>query len=152
MLEVSSGDISSINLNDNDEFKIINDTVENLKICKNYYADIYTNVSGCFQNYLRSALDVLIKKLQDDLSLNLYANIDLKNDSYTREILQAFDRFIFAFGRFPAINELTIIPTADVPSFVKSSDVISPSDLYKRFQSGDTRGLVCVHFLAVFRR
>ena len=26
--------------------------------------------------------------------------------------------------------------------------LISPPDLYKRFNSGDTRGLVCVHFLA----
>ena len=27
-------------------------------------------------------------------------------------------------------------------------DIISPSELYKRFKSVDTRGLVCVHFLA----
>ena len=59
-----------------------------------------------------------------------------------------FDRFFFAFGRFPAINELTVVPTGDVPSFVGSSDVISPSKLYKKFSSGNARGLVCVHFLA----
>ena len=42
LLEVSDGDISSLNLsgisqnqNDIEEFKIINDTVENLEICKN---------------------------------------------------------------------------------------------------------------------
>ena len=28
------------------------------------------------------------------------------------------------------------------------SDVILPSELYKRFNSGNSRGLVCVHFLA----
>ena len=112
MLEVSSGDISSLNLsgislnqNDIEELKIINDTVENLEICKNYYADIYANVSGCFQHYLRSAPDVLIEKMQDDLKLNLYSYIHLKN-------------------------------------------LIPPSELYKRFKSGNTRGLVCVHFLA----
>ena len=99
-------------------------------------------------NYLRSAPDVLIKKMQDDLRLNLYSNIDLKNKPNTREILQTFDRFFFALGRFPAINKLTIAPTSDVPSFVKSSDVISPSELYKRFKSGNARGLVCVHSLA----
>ena len=56
--------------------------------------------------------------------------------------------FFFAFGRLPAINELTIVPTGNVPSFVQSSDVIPPSQLYKRFKSGNTRVLVCVNFLA----
>ena len=155
LLEVFNSDISSLNLsgisqkqNDIEEVKIINDTVENLETCKNYYADIYANVSGCFQKYFRSAPDVLIEKMQDDLRSNLYSNIDLKNEPNTREILQTFDRFFFAFGRFPAINKLTIVRTGNIPSFVKSSNVISPSELYKRFKSGDTRGLVCVHFLA----
>ena len=140
LLEVSSGDISLLNLNDAGEIKIINDTVENFKICKDYYADIYANVSSCFQNYLRSAPDALIEKIQDDLRLNLYSNDDLKNELNTREILETFDRFFFAFGRFPAINELIIVLTGDVLSFVKTIDVISPSELYKRFNSGDARG------------
>ena len=42
---------------------------------------------------------------------------------------------------------MTIVPTVDVPSFVKSSNFISLSEMYKRFKSDDTRGLVCVHFL-----
>ena len=148
LLEVSSGDISSLILNDAEEIKTINDTVENLKIYKDYYADLYANVSGCFQNDLRSAPVVLIEKLQNDLRLNLYSNIDLKNEVNTREILETFDRFFFAFGRFPAINELMIFPTGDETIFVKSIDVIFLSELYKRFNSGDTRGLVCIHFLA----
>ena len=78
----------------------------------------------------------------------MYSNIDLKNEVNTREILKTFDRFFFAFGRLPAINELIIVPTDNVPSFVKSIGIISPSELYKRFNSGDTRGLVCIHFLA----
>ena len=150
LLEVYSGDffISSLNLNDAEEIKIINDTVENLKICKDYYADIYTNISSCFQNYFRSAPDVIVKKIQDDLRLNLYSNIDLKNEVNTREILETLNRLFFTFGKFPAINELIIVPTGDVSSFVKSIDVISPFELYKRFNSGDTRKLVCIHFLA----
>ena len=50
--------------------------------------------------------------------------------------------------RFPAINDLTIIPTGEVPSFVKSSNVISPSELYKKFNYGGSRGVVCVQCLA----
>ena len=78
----------------------------------------------------------------------MFFNIDLKNEYNASEILQTFDRFFYAFGRFPAINELIVVPTGDVPSFVEFSDVISPSELYKRYNSGDTSGLVCVHLLA----
>ena len=99
LLEVFNGDISSLNLNDIGELKIINDAVENLKIFKNCYADIYANASRCFQNYLRSAPDVILEKMQDDLKFNLYSNIDFKNELNTRETLQTFDRFFFAFGR-----------------------------------------------------
>ena len=155
LLEVSNDDISSLNLlgigqNQNriEELKIRNDTSENLKICKNYYPDIYANVSSCFQNYLRTAPNVLNKKTQDDLRLNLFSNIVLNNEHNTSEILQTFDRFFFAFGRFPAINKLTVVPTGDAPSFVTSSGVISPSELYKSYNLDDTRGLVCIHFLA----
>ena len=154
MLEVSNDDISSLSLlgigqnqNNIEKKKIINDTTENLKICKNYYADIYANVSRCFQNYLRTAPNVLIEKMQDDVRLNLFSNIDLKNEPNTSKILQTFDRCFFAFGRFPAINELIVVATGDVPSFVQSSDVISPPELYKRYNLDDTRGLVCVYFL-----
>ena len=35
-----------------------------------------------------------------------------------------------------------------MPGFVKSSDIISPSELYKKFNSGGLRGLVYVQLLA----
>ena len=99
LLEVSNGHISLLNLtgisqnpNDVEELKIINDTIENLEICKNYYGDIYVNVGGSFQNYLKNAPDILIEKMDDDLRLNLYSSIDLKDESNTKEILQIFDR------------------------------------------------------------
>ena len=57
LLDILDGDISSLNLfnfdqnwNDAEEIEVINDTIENLKICKTYYSDIYTNVSSVFQN------------------------------------------------------------------------------------------------------
>ena len=90
--------------------------------------------------------------MQDNLRSNLYPNIDLKNEPNAREILQTFDRFFFAFGRFPAINELIIVPDN---SSVKSSDVSSTSELYEKFRLDETRGLVCINFfpaLNVIRR
>ena len=110
-LEVSEGDITflilsgtSQNKNVIEELKIINNTIENLEICKNCYADIYANVGGSFQNYLKRHPMFLFEKMEDDLKLNLYSSINLKNESNTKEIMHKFDRFFFAFGRFPAIN------------------------------------------------
>ena len=61
-MEVSDGDISSLNLInisqnriDTNELKIINDTIENLEICKNYYSDVHANVGRVFQDYLQNA-------------------------------------------------------------------------------------------------
>ena len=55
LLKASNDDIFSLSLlgidqnqNNIGELKIINDTIENLKLCKNYYADIYAKVSSCF--------------------------------------------------------------------------------------------------------
>ena len=84
--------------------------------------------------------------MEDDLRLNLYSSIDLKNEPNTKEIMHTFDRFFFAFGRLPEINKLTVVPTGDMPSFVRSSDVISPSELDKKLSLGNARRLVCVHF------
>ena len=46
-------------------------------------------------------------------------------------------------------NELTVAQMVDVPKFVNSNHVISPSKLYKKFNSENSRGLVCTYFLAV---
>ena len=48
----------------------------------------------------------------------------------------------------PAVDTLAIVPTAVVPSFVKTNDILSPFDLYENFNSTDAHGLVCVQFLA----
>ena len=60
-----------------------------------------------------------------------------------------FVEFFFTFGRFPGtIDHLPIVLTEETSSFVKESDIMSPSLLYQNFSCGDTRGLVSVHFLA----
>ena len=102
LLEVSDGDISLLNLinlnqnwNDVNELEIINDTIENLEICKSYYLDIYADVGCVFQNYLQNASDNLIQKIQDDIWLNLFLNTDLKNEQNPYKILKIYDSFFF---------------------------------------------------------
>ena len=101
LLEVLDGGISLLNLinlsqnrNDANELEIINDTIENLEICKSYFLDIYANVGCVFQNYLQNASDNLIQKLQDDIRLNLFLNTDLKNEQYPNKILKILDSFL----------------------------------------------------------
>ena len=55
--------------------------------------------------------------------------------------------FFLKFGRFPAVDTLTIVPAGVVPSFV--NDILSQFDLYENFNSTDAHGLVCVQFLSV---
>ena len=60
--------------------------------------------------------------MQDDLRLNMFSDIGLKSKHNTIDTFETFDRFFFAFGWFSAINELTVVPTGDVPSFVQLSN------------------------------
>ena len=99
-MEVSDGDISSLNLInisqnriDTNELKIINDTIENLEICKSDYSDVHANVGRVFQDYLQNASHNLIQKMQDNIRLNLFLNTDFKNEQNPNEILKIFDIF-----------------------------------------------------------
>ena len=57
--------------------------------------------------------------------------------------------YFFKFGRLPSVNTVTIILTGVAASFMKTSHILSPFDLYENFNSTDVHGLVCVQFLAV---
>ena len=157
LLEVSDDDTSSLNLinltqnrNNANELEIINDIIENLETCKSYYSDNYANVRCVFQNYLQNASDNLIQKIQDDIRLNLFLNTDLRNEQNPNKISKVLDSFFFffKFDRFPVIDELTVVPMGYVPKFINSNGVISPSELYEKFNSENSRRLVCVYFLA----
>ena len=128
--------------------KIINDAVDNLPICMDYYSNIYTKIGATFHQYLQKIPAFLIEKMEENLTLNHYCFISLKNQYNTEEIMHTFNRLSITFGSFPTNNNLAIIPTGGVPSFVKSGKVMPPSELYKTFSSGGTTGLVCVQFLA----
>ena len=155
LLTVSEGEITFLNLsgvdnssqNNFDEIKIINDRIDYSTICKDNYSNIYANIGATFYQYLQEISAFLIEKMEEDLTLNLYSFIDLKGKYNTEEVIDTSDRFFFTFGRFPTINNLAITPTGEVPSFVKYSNINSPSVLYKKFSSGCTKGLVCMQFL-----
>ena len=137
LLEVSTDqvDISSFS----------SETCENLHICKEYYDSIYHNIAGCFQEYLQRLPDLFIEKMEDDKNINLFSNIELKNEQNPAEIFKIFETFFYKFGRFPAFEKLAVIPRGSIPSFARTKDILSP---FEYFNQTDTHGLVCVQLLA----
>ena len=53
-------------------------------------------------------------------------------------------------GRFPGSENWAIVPMDVMPSFVKIIKVVSPFDLYEKFNSMSAHGLVSTQFLAAF--
>ena len=67
-----------------------------------------------------------IENIEKDLTQKLYL-INLKNEQNGENIMQVFAEFFFTFERFlGTIDHFPIIPTGEMPSFVKESDTISP--------------------------
>ena len=68
--------------------------------------------------------------MEKDLAQNCYF-IDLRNKQNEEDIMIVIAEFFFTFGRFPGtIDHLPIVPMGETPSFVKESNIISPSWLY----------------------
>lgn len=64
ILEISNDDLEFSSVTDQYEIDIIQETSENLDICKKYYNSIYDNVAGCFQEYQVKYQPCLLKKLK----------------------------------------------------------------------------------------
>ena len=86
--------------------------------------------------------------MEDDINIDLFSNIELKNEQDPAEIFKTFDTFFYKFSRFPAVEKLAVIPRESISSFVKTDDILSPFELYEFFNQIDAHGLVCVQFLA----
>ena len=63
ILEISNYDLKFSSVTDQYEIDIIQETFENLDICKKYYNSIYENIAGCFQDYQVNYQPCLLKKL-----------------------------------------------------------------------------------------
>ena len=102
LLEVSTNQVDISSFSNLNELSIINQTSENLKICKEYYNSIYHNIAGCFQEYLISLPDLFVEKMEDGININLFPNIELKNEQDPAEIFKIFDTFV--------INSIDFLP------------------------------------------
>ena len=93
--------------------------------------------------------DEFVEKMQDDLANEIYYTKKLKQIESHVKVLKIFNRFYFKTGRFPGNHfDLMIVPPGVKPSFVKTRDEKSPSEINEKFQSGSSYGLAAVQFIA----
>ena len=93
LLEISTEQLHISYFSNPNEISILSQLSENLHICKEYYNSIYLNVAGCFQDYLIRLPDLFVGKVENDVNINLFSNIDLKNEQDPAEIFKNFDAF-----------------------------------------------------------
>ena len=72
VLEISNDDVDLSSVTDQNEINIINETFENLTICKKYYNSIYNNIAGCFQEYLNKIPTSYVEEIENDLNILIY--------------------------------------------------------------------------------
>ena len=110
LLKVSTNQVDISSLSNPNELSILSQTSENLHICKEYYNSMYHNTAGCFQEYLIRLPNLFVEKMEDDININLFSNIELKNEHDPAKIIKLFDNFFYKFSRFPAVEKLAVIP------------------------------------------
>ena len=86
--------------------------------------------------------------MEDDININLFSNIELKNQQVPREIFKIYDTFFINSVDFLLLKNFIVISCGTIPSFVETDDILSPIELYKFFNQIDVHGLVCVQVLA----
>ena len=132
-LEVSTKQVDISSFSNPDEISILSQLSENLHIFKEHYHSIYHAVAGCFQEYLMRLPNLFVEKMEDDININLFSNIELKNEQDRAENFKTFNPFFYKFGRFSAVEKLAVIPRRSVPSFVKTDAILSLFEFFKFF-------------------
>ena len=135
LLEFSTDQAHISSLSNPNELRILSQTSENLHICKEYHNLIYHNIAVCFQEYLMRLPNLFVEKMEGDININLFSNIELKNKQDPAEIFKTFDTFFDKFSRFPAAEKLVVIPRGSIPSFVKTDDILSPFENFPKIFS-----------------
>ena len=132
-----------------DDYLIIQKTQQNLNYCKNFYEEVFNDISYFLHKKIKEIPGKFVEKMQDDLANEIYFTKKIKEIESHVEFMKVFNRFYFKIGRFPGNHvDLIVVPPGVKPSFVKTYDQISPTEINEKFQSGPSYGLAAVQFLA----
>ena len=95
------------------EAKIIENSVENLTICKTLYTNFYNQIAGNSSKAIRNLPSDELDEIDRDLRLNPFFT-DVNREHNQDEIMSAYSYFYHALGRFPGKLYLITIPRPDV--------------------------------------
>ena len=137
----------SLEISSTKEVKIIQDSVENLTICKKLYSNYDNQVGVGLSETLRNLPPEELIDIDKDLRQNFYF-IDFYNEYNDDEIIGAYSYLFHILSHFSGRQDLIIIPKPEIPPFIRTQEVISPNQLCKTFYDTDARGLVSVEMLA----
>ena len=119
--------------------------MENLNYCKRFYEEVFNDTAYFLHKKIKETPDEFVDKMQDDLANEIYFTKKLKEIESHVDFLKNFNKFYFKTGRFPGNHvDLLIVPPVVKPSYVKTKDEISPSELNEKFQSVGSYGLAAV--------
>ena len=88
----------------------------------------------------------MLDNLPDDEFKEIINDLHTKNDF--DNFLDCWCEFFFHKGMFPGSQELTRVPQAQIPPFIKTQMPLSPIYLYQNFEATDARPLVSIQALA----
>ena len=85
-------------------------------------------------------------------------NCDLQNLNYSitvreKNLIQFIDSSVLDIffdyfkneGRFAGSQDLIILPKPEIPHFLRTNDILSTNDLFKKFSGSDPRSLVSIN-------
>ena len=129
------------------EKTIVNESMKNITICKNVYKNLYGSVADCLCQAFNYMDKEQLKEINKDLQQSyFFIDFDYKHDAADQ--LRPYAHFFNKLERFPGSLEFAVVPQGDIPSFINTSDIILPRDLYDRFKASDAGELVSVQMLA----
>ena len=134
-----------------EEIQIISESIENITIYKEVYNNLLNVAVDCIHDYFNYIESKKLKEIEKGLMLN-YFFINFNNRQNAYQIIRAHSHFFYELGRFPGDQNQAVAPQGNISSFINTTNIISPNDLYKKFGATDVYGLVSVHFLAPFNR
>ena len=141
LLHISNNEITAdeFDFKDDEAFQdylIIQKTQQNVNYCKKFYEEVFNDISYFLHQKIKGIPDELVEKMQDDLANEIYFTKKIKEMESHVEFMKIFNRFYFKTGRFPGNHvDLMVVPPGVKPSFVRTSDEISPTEINEKFLS-----------------
>ena len=156
LIYFSNNDLDNELFQDEDEYgeqkSLVDQTFQNLNYCKQVYENVFDDLAHFFHRKLKETSDIFVEKMEEDLAREIFYQKKIKERENSTEVFKNFNQFFFfKTGRFPGSDNLAIIPSGIIPTFVKTKDVILPSNLYETFKDSNAYGLVSTQFLAALK-